>query len=445
MTGKCMVAGAGILLLGLVVCAPAPADGAAQQPSQQPTYTIAEYNAYQAAASEKNPQQRVALLDDFVANFPKSTLLSYAYRTYYLTYYELKNYPKTVEYADRLLAEGDKLDTLARLEALTARTQAFFLGSSQKALGTPDQLNRARAAAADGLKVLGQWSKPDSMTPEQYAQQKKSLGILFNSIAGIASISSKDYKAAVDSFRAVLALDPSDALSTYRLGVAYLQQAPPQYMDGFWTVARSLALKVPAEAQVRDYLRKQLQRYQQTGCDKLLTDQMNELLNLAAASTDRPTTYKIPSAAELDAARQNMTIVSLIADLKGGGDRAKLVWLAACGLEFPDVPAKVIQATSGDANVTLKLFTGATSEEIEAGTTANLEVRIEGQPEAKRIKKDDLLRFTGTLVSYTPEPFLLHWEKAKVNPEDIPPEKPQPGKHPAKRPPAKRPAKKAGR
>jgi tetratricopeptide (TPR) repeat protein len=427
-----------LLWLMLLVCAPGPTAAAA--PQQAPTYTMAEYNAYQAAANEKNAQQRIALLEDFVAKYPKSTLLPYVYRNYYLTYYELKNYPKTVEYVDKQLASsGDKLDNLSHLEALTARAQAFFLGSNQKALNTPEQLNKARAAAAEGLTVLGQWTKPDTMNDQQYAQQKKSLTVLFNSIAGITSTQLKDYKAAVDSFKEALAVDPTDALNNYRLGVAYLQQEPAQYMDGFWALARAINLKVPGETQVRDYLRKQMLRYQQTGCDKLLNDQMNELIGLAANSAERPATYKIPSGAELQKAREETT--NFIVDLKAGGDKAKLLWLAVCGLEFPEVGGKVIEAPSSSDSVVLKLFFAPTEQEIEAGTVPNMEVKVEGQPEVKRLQAGDGVRFSGTLVGYDPEPFMLHWEKAKVNPEDIPAEKGQPAKKhpPAKRPPAKKP------
>ncbi len=437
MKRKWMISGA-MLLLVLVACVSGSAVSAA--PPQAPTYTMAEYNAYQAAANEKNAQQRLAMLDDFVTKYPKSTLLPYVYRTSYLAYYELKNYPKTIESVDKLLGLGGKLDTGSHLEALTARAQAFFLGSTQKALSTPEQLSKARAASVEGLSVLGQWTKPENMTPEQYSQQKKSLTVLFNSIAGIAATQLKDYKAAVDAFHAALAADPTDALTSYRLGVAYLQMDPPEYMEGFWAVARAIALKVPGEPQVRTYLRNRLANYQQTGCDRLLDDQMNELLTLAASSAERPATYKIPSAADLQKARDETA--NFIVDLKAGGDKAKLLWLAVCGLDFPEVGGKVIEVSSTDDASVLKLFFAPTPEEIEAGKVPNMEAKVAGQPEVKRLQAGDGVRFSGTLVRYDPEPFMLHWEKAKVNPEDIPAEKGQPAK---KRPPVKRPVKKNGR
>ncbi len=72
------------------------------------------------ADAEQNPQQRIKLLDDFVKQYPASTLLPYIYRAYYLTNYALKNYAGTLEYADRQIALGDKIDAQGRLEAEVA-------------------------------------------------------------------------------------------------------------------------------------------------------------------------------------------------------------------------------------------------------------------------------------------------------------------------------------
>ena len=136
-----------------------------------------------------------------------------------------------------------------------------------------------------------------------------------------------------------------------------------------------------------------------------------------------------------------MTIASVIADLKAGGDKSKVTWLAACGLEFPEVPSKVIEVVAGDP-VMLKVAFVTSEDEFNAATTPNMEVKVVGQPEAGRIEKDNPVHFTGTLESYNPDPALmLHWDKAKVNAEDIPEEKKQPAKkatRPARRPPAKK-------
>jgi len=61
---------------------------------------------------------------------------------------------------------------------------------------------------------------------------------------------------------------------------------------------------------VKTYLRKLIQNYQQAACDNLVEAEFNELLQLAGSSADRPSTYTLPSSADLDAARKDMTIAS---------------------------------------------------------------------------------------------------------------------------------------
>ena len=57
------------------------------------------------------------------------------------------------------------------------------------------------------------------------------------------------------------------------------------------------------------------------------------------------------------------------------------------------------------------------------------------------MEKGNSVRFTGTLESYDPDPaFMLHWDKAKVNEEDLPKDKASPAKKPvAKKPAPKKP------
>ena len=72
-----------------------------------------------------------------------------------------------------------------------------------------------------------------------------------------------------------------------------------------------------------------------------------------------------------------------------------------------------------------------------------MEVKVVGQPEAAKLEKETTPapRFTGTLVSYDPDPaFMLHLDKAKMNDEDLPKEK-----APAKKPPVRKPAAKKPR
>jgi tetratricopeptide (TPR) repeat protein len=402
--------------------APASQDAAAGQQK----YTMAEYNAYQACAAEKNPQQQVKCLDDFVAKYPNSALLIYIYPLYYNAYSQLKNWPKVIEYADKLLAM-DKVDPPIRYQAYYARAFAY----SNMPPNSPEVQNQAPKAceaAKAGLKTLNELKKPDNMSEEDFNKQKQQPAILFNYTLAQCSMIQKDYQTAIDSYKAVLEKNPDDAITSYKIGQAYMAMNPPQQMDAFWYFAKAVTAKNANQQQatsVKSYLRKLIANYQGGNvCDNLIDAELNELLQLASTSAERPASYKLPSTADLDAARKDMTIASVITDLKAGGDKAKITWLAACGLEFPDVPGKLIEVTPGSDTVHLKVAFVTSDAEFDAKKTPDMDVKVVGQPEAAKLEKDNPVRFTGTLAAYDPEPnFMLHWDKAKVNAEDIPKDK----------------------
>jgi tetratricopeptide (TPR) repeat protein len=405
--------------------AQAPAAGAGQDAGAKPQYTMAEYNSYTAAQATKDPAQQIRALDDFVTKYPNSALLIYVYPLYYNAYSQLKNYPKVIENADKLLALGDKIEAPVRYQAYYAR--AFAFSNITPPPTDPDQLKKARQAALDGLKTLNDLKKPDNMSQDDFDKQKKQPAILFNYTAAAAALLLKDYPAAIESNKAVLALTPDDAITSYHIGQAYMAMTPPQQMDAFWYFAKAVSAKGANQAQstqVKTYLRKLIGNYQQAACDNLVDAELNELLQLAGNSADRPSTYTLPSSADLDAARKDMTIASVIADLKTGGDKAKVTWLASCGLEFPDVPGKLIEVTPGTDTTQLKVAFVTSDAEFDAKTTPDMDVKVVGQPDAAKLEKDNPVRFTGTLLSYDPDPsFMLHWDKAKVNADDIPKEK----------------------
>jgi hypothetical protein len=365
---------------------PASAQDAGAGAAGQQKYTMAEYNAYTAAANEKNPAAQLKALDDFVAKYPNSSLLNYVYPLYYQNYAAQKNYPKVIEYADKELALGDKASATERYQAYSAR--AFAYNNMQNA-------DVATSKAA--------------------------------------------YQAALDGAKSVEAF-----ISNFNIGRADLALTPPQQLDAIWAFARAATSKGATEQQsksVKAYLPKVIASYQGgTVCDALAQAELNELLQLAATSPERPASYKLYSAADLDAARKDMTIASVVTDLKAGGDKAKLTWTAACGLEFPDVPGKIIEVTAGTDAVILKNAFVTSDAEFDAATTPNMQASIKtaDQPDAAKLEKGNAVRFTGTLESYDPDPnFMLHWDKAKVNEEDLP----KADKKPAKKPATKKPSK----
>jgi len=426
MIRPCFVAKAAFVVALGILAVPAHPAAAQDQSSQQPPYTIPEYNAYQAARSETNAQNRVKLLDDFVAKFPNSTLLPYIYQLYMSTYTELKDYPNVIKSADKLLSLGDKVDAGTKLQALQSRVQAFQASFDPKAADAHDQLTKERDAARQGAQALAAYPKPanSTMTDADFAKQKKPGIAFFDSAAGFADIQLKDYAASITDYKAALDNAPNDGVSWYRLGVSYLEVQPPQTIDGFWAIARSINLKVPGmdDAKLKDYLKKSIMSYEQPNCDSIVDTQLAELLQLAGTTGDRPATYNIPSAADLQKAASGSTILTVITDLQAGGDKGKLTWIAICGAEFPQVGGKIFDVTPATDSVEMHIYTGATAEDITNSTAPNLDVKFVGQPEVSRFKKDDEIVFDGTLVGYDPTPFMLHFDKAKVDPKIIPAE-----------------------
>jgi tetratricopeptide (TPR) repeat protein len=404
---------------------------AQDQAAAKPAYTTEEYNAFMKGHTETDTQQQIKLLDDFVAKYPSSALLVYVYNDYYNAYYKLKDYPKTIGYIDKLIAlSTDKLDPTAAVHLRLARAQVFLAGAALPELAAPDQQTKAKEQAQQGLKDLAGLKKPDTTSDADWDKQKKQITGIFDSVIATAAYNTKDWNGAAEAYKTLIAEDPTDAGSWSRLGVALLQESTPQTLDGYWALAHAISmLKPPADQQLRAYLKNQVLRYQQVGCDNLADDEINQIVSLAATTPDRPSTWTLATSDDLTKARNDTA--NFIPWLKEGGDHGKLMWLATCGLDYPEVVAKVISVDAPDAGpIVLHLCTGATPEETEACKVANMEVKVADQPDAKRVQPDDGLRFEGTLVGYDANPFMLHWEKGKVNPEDIP----EPGK--------KKPAKK---
>jgi hypothetical protein len=448
MNGKCkmasmvVLAALSLLFLGAAPAgAQEPAAGAAGAPAGQ-KYTMAEFNAYQAAAADKDPAAQIKLLDDFVSKYPSSALLNYIYPLYYQAYAAQKNWVKVIENADKELALGSKLTPNERYQAYSARAFAY------NNLQNPDaaQAKAEYQAALDGIKSLDTLPKPDGMDDAKFAEEKKKTALSLQTTAANAAMVEKDYPAAIQAYKTVLVSNPDDFITNYFLGRAYAAMTPPQTLDAMWSFARAASSKNANEKQskqVKDYLRNTvIPKYQGgTVCDPLTDAEFNELVQLASTSVDRPASYKIPSAADLDAVRKDMTIASVMTDLKAGGDKAKMTWAAACGLEFPEVPTKALETTPGTDSVEIKGAFVTSEAEFDAATTANMDFKVVGQPEAGKLEKDAFVHVTGTLMTYDPDPaFMLHWDKAKVKDDDLPKEKTPAKKPVAKKPVAKKPA-----
>jgi tetratricopeptide (TPR) repeat protein len=443
----------------LIALSAAPAKAQAAQSAQpaaggqqaaKPAYTMPEYNAFTACQGEKDPNQQVKCFDDFVSRFPNSTLMPYVYQLEVPDYQKLNNCQQAVAVADKLIAM-DSVDVGTRASTAISRLQAFAQCYKPADPNAADELTKDRDLA---LKIPGMLSQiPPKPGVDMKAALAPALLVVYDQ-AGWASLQLKDYPGAVSAYKSALQAKPDDAAASYELGTAYLALNPPQALDGFWAIARALALKVPQSDQVKQYLRSRILAYEQPGCDNQVDQQLDQMLQLALNSPDRPATFTIPSAADLSQIRSGSTILTIIGDLSAGGDKATTTWLATCGSELSAVSGKIIDVKPGDGVIDFMVFTGASSDEMQAATTANMDAKvytampsnppaapagatapqITPQPDAARLQKDDPISFSGTLTGYDPSPFLLHWDDVKIDPTSIPAEKGAPGRRTTKKP-----------
>lgn len=424
MLSNWLVRSAVALLALSAACAFHSSLASAAQPSQQPapSYTAPEYNSYLAASQATPPPERIKQLDAFVQRYPQSALLPYVYASYYAAYFEVKDYPKTIEYADRLLALGDKFDVPARLQASATRTTAFLQSFRDSDAAKDAELTKAREIAAQGIVLLDKLPAPAGVTPENFTKEKVTAKAFYYSVIGYTYLELKDYAQAIPNLRTASETYTTDPVLFLRLGISYLKSAPPSYLDGFWSLARSAALKGPTEAQTRKYLLDQVLNYQQCGCQPLAEAEVNQWISAAAASPVRPATLDIPSAADL--ARIRDSAGPILEDLQKDDANAQKLWLAVCGLEFPEVAVKILSASNADNSYEFQAYRSPVMEEMEKATTPNMRIKVPaGEDGVSRLKAGDYVRFHGTLIGMQRDPFVLTWEKAAINPEDIPAEK----------------------
>src|SRR5258708_30499840 len=194
------------LLLGTAsgVLAQAAASGQDTPAAGKQQYTMPEYNAEQACDADKVPTSKVKCLDDFVSRYPTSYLLKFAYPMYYQSYYQLKNWAKLIEYADKYVALADKMGVAEigpneRYAALYARAAAFY------SLAPADQAAQAKgaiAAADAGLKLIADLKKPDTLDDKAIDDQKKAGGMYWNGAGGPAASPPKDVPSGIRHFKA---------------------------------------------------------------------------------------------------------------------------------------------------------------------------------------------------------------------------------------------------
>jgi hypothetical protein len=405
----------------------------AQQPqAQQQKKEIkdpAEYNAYVGAVQQADAAAKISGIEAFLSQYPNSVMKEDALELLMGAYQQTNNAAKMNEAAQRLLqANPNNLRALA-LMAYTKRAAAEA--------GQNPQQNLAEAAqyAERGLQALKTATKPEGMSDADFEKLKSQMSTIFNGVAGIAALQSKNFPLAEERLRAAVQGDPSDLRNVYPLALAYLTATPPDPVNGLFFIARAANLSAgsPGQAQIMAYGKSQYTKYH--GSDQGWTD----LLALAKTTPMPPqgftiTQYVPPTPAEQAAEIIKNKTPDEIKKLSfaewelvlsaGKPEDAEKVWNVIKGLPL-QMEGIVISAAP------TKLEIAASQDDIEK-KRADIELTMMGPIPARLMPKEGAtLDFEGTPASYTPSPFVMVMEKGTLLTKAAP--------APAKKPARKRP------
>ncbi len=384
-----------------------------------------EYDAYMAMANEKDANKKVQLAEAFLTKYANSDFKEGAYFVEMQTYQQQNQPDKAIEAAHKVLqANPDNPDAL--------RFLSFVFPFMYKG-DAPDhdaKLSEAEANAKHGLEVVQKLQKPANVPEDQFNQAVKGLRDVFNGTIGFVDLQRKDYAGAITADKAAAEDNPSDEYVFYRMGLAYLYGNPHDYDNGIWYISRAYALAKAAgdtnAAEFEKYLKQTYVGYH--GNEDGLPDIEKE----AGTSPNPPSGFKV---AAMEAPKKTGNpLVDQFNDmtypLKFGGETAQKQWDALKGqpLEFGGSVDSVEKGTDpGAYSVRIDIL----DQSKAAPGVYDIELKDSQQPNVKNLQPGDLIRFKGTMDSYTATPNVMVTVVGEVTDPN-----PLPDKPPAKEKPA---------
>ena len=421
-----------MLLAAATVAAQAQAAPAGQQqpapgataPGDQQKKVIQdpnEYNAYIAAVGATDPSQKAQMMESYLQTYPNSVMKEDGLELLLKTYQQLNNAAQIKSAAQRLLQVNPN--------NLTALALLSYLDRAQAQAGGPDaatSLQEAGQLGARGLQAIQTAPKPEGYSDEQWNTMKSSFRVIYLGSVGHAALQAKDYPAAQQNLKEVVAAQPTDVNSIYLLALAYLTPKPP-VVDGLFWIAKAAA----AAPQLTPYAKNQYTRYHGG------SEGFDELMAAAKSAPTIPAGFTVapaPSAADQAAdmlkkgAPEKLSFAEWQFILTSGNKEAsEQVWTAIKGKPV-QLQAAVIEAT----RESLKL--AGSQDDIEAKKADITLTLKEPLPAARVPKPGAQLIIQGSPSTYNAvgDSFDLTFTDGQVLkglPEAAPVKKPAAGTH----------------
>jgi tetratricopeptide (TPR) repeat protein len=402
-----VVAPAAITLLGAQAAQGTQPAGGEKKPAWK---SREEYDSFQSMASEKDSNKRVQLAEAFVQKYPSSDFKDQAYQVEMATYQQLGDSNKAIAAGKKAVeVNPDNITALSYLSF--AFPFVFKADDPNKEAG----LKNAEDWAKRGLEQVQKLQKPANVTDEQFNQFVKQQRANFNSTTGFVALQRKDYPAAITSLKTAEEDNPADFYIAYRLGLSYLYSTPPDFDNAIWNLARADGLakqaKSPDAANVDKF-------FAQVYVGRHGSDQgEQDVLNQAAGSVTPPAGFKV-SPPEKHKATGNQAIdafYNIEDNLRVGGEQEKEAWQQIKGQPYGfGGPVDSIEKAPDGELVRIDI----TDESKAREGVYDLILRTK-QPDAKYLKKGDLVRFQGTIAEYTATPSFSLTLEGTINQEDL--------------------------
>jgi hypothetical protein len=432
-----MTAAAGFSFAGApALLAQAPASGGASD--QITIKDPAEFNAYQNVQSQSSPAAKASASESFLTTYPQSVVKKAVLLGLLDAYAAAQpNDPaKTLDAAKRVL----QMDP-GNLEALylTAFIDKQMAGSNQAQQA--QLLDDAAANAQKGLSA----AKPADVKDEDFKKQKSTTDPFFHSvIAYDDEISKKDYKAAIEEFRAELQSIPPDQTKqqpalgdTLQLGVAYTKLDPPDMVNAVWFLARTQNF---APDSFKPQIEKQAKYWYKRFHGK--EDGYDQVLAAAATSVFPPDGFKIdPAPTPKDIADGVVTSTPDLSTLALGDkeyilanashDNAEKLW-AILKDQTTMIPGTVLAV--GDDHKSLQI---AVTEDAKTDKKPDFTVNMKEAIPDKELPAvgSEVTNLIGTYDSYTQTPPMIILRDGELQVEKkAPAHKPSAAHHTTKKP-----------
>jgi hypothetical protein len=209
-----------------------------EQSAAQSTYSFLETSAYNAIASEQDPNKRMNEIEKFTPAFPKS---KFEGQISQLALYSLQQ----LNQPQRLVAYGEK--------ALAANPNSVptLLMMANAYVGDPKEAAKAASYAGKALTAVGP-------NPESGDKEKKSYAGLAHIMLGRAQLNQEKLIPAVTDLKAAVALlqdDPADQQQAlYYLGYAFAKQN--KRADAVATLQKAASIEGPYAGPAKEMLAK---------------------------------------------------------------------------------------------------------------------------------------------------------------------------------------------